>query len=206
MKIKAIGFDYGGVLAGESGVFFGEQIADALGITFERYKEVYFRHNKPVQRGEWTWKELWAHFLDDIGQPEKLPEIMHISDDYGKRLHTIEPKMLKLVDEVRELGFKTGLLSNNSKENGDKFRARGIDDHFDIFHVSEETGLVKPEPQAFKHFAECLGIELGELVFIDDSPKSLSTSDECGYTPILFETYEKLKTQLAELGVLPSKN
>ncbi len=81
-------------------------------------------------------------------------------------------------------------------------REKGLDKHFDVFHISAETALVKPEPDAFKHLANELGVEIKELVYIDDSEKSLSTSKECGFTPVLFESYEQLVNDLTRLDVL----
>jgi hypothetical protein len=39
------------------------------------------------------------------------------------------------------------------------------------------------------------------MAFIDDAEKSLSTAQEVGFVPILFETYEKLRYQLTERGI-----
>ena len=63
------------------------------------------------------------------------------------------------------------------------------------------SGYVKPEPKAFNTFIKDLGVAMDELVFIDDSEKSLSTAKECGYTPILFKSYEQLIAALQQLGI-----
>jgi HAD superfamily hydrolase (TIGR01509 family) len=202
MKYKAIGFDYGGVIAGKTGVSFGQEVSKALGIGFEKYKEVYFKHNKKVNVDGMPWPEFWRIYLDEIGQPEKHAEIMAISAEYQRLLDVINPEMVKLVDGIREAGYKVGLLSNNSQAGGDKMRAEGLDKHFDVFHISEETGFMKPQPEAFNKFAQDLGVAPEELVFIDDSEKSLSTAAVCGFTPVVFESCEKLKKQLKVLNIL----
>ena len=201
-KFKAVGFDYGGVIAGKTGVAFGQEVSAAVGISFEQYKEVYFRHNKKVNIEGMAWPEFWRIFLDDIGQPDKLSAVIGVGDRYRELLNVINPEMVALVDKVREAGYKTGLLSNNSHEGGDRMRAEGLNKHFDVFHISEETGFMKPQPEAFDAFAKDLGVKHSELVFIDDSEKSLSTAQGLGFTPLLFESYEKLMNQLKQLGVL----
>jgi HAD superfamily hydrolase (TIGR01509 family) len=127
---------------------------------------------------------------------------MAINDRYKKLLEVVNSDMVALVDQVRDAGYKTGLLSNNSREGGDKMRAKGLDKHFDVFHISEEKGFMKPQTEAFDQFAQELGVRHEELVFIDDSKKSLSTAEACGFTPVLFESYEQLKKQLKELNIL----
>ena len=63
------------------------------------------------------------------------------------------------------------------------------------------TGFVKPVQKAFTHLADELGAPINELIFIDDTPKSLSSALEVGFTPILFTGYEQLLNDLANLGI-----
>lgn len=80
------------------------------------------------------------------------------------------------------------------------YHAIGFD--YDTVDISEETGIVKPEPAAFQHLADGLGIKVNELIFIDDNASSLRKAPEIGYAPILFESAVQLRTELVELGVL----
>jgi putative hydrolase of the HAD superfamily len=200
MSYKAIGFDWGGVINGKPGKFFGQKVSVLLGTTHEKYLEAYFHHNKKINRGEVTWEELWSLVLTELGQPEKVQEVMKISQEFNA--DSLNQDVLGLVDKLRASNYKVGLLSNNTNEKATMMRKKGLDKHFDVFHISAETALVKPEPEAFQHLANDLGVEIDELVFIDDSEKSLSTSKECGFTPILFESYEQLVSELTKLGIL----
>lgn len=125
---------------------------------------------------------------------------MKLSQDFSA--DDLNQNVLDLVDKLHNLGYRTGLLSNNSREKASMMRAEGLDSHFDVFHISAETGYVKPEPEAFSYLADELGVDLNELVFIDDSENSLSTAADCGYTPILFESYDQLARELTELGII----
>lgn len=200
MTYKAVGFDWGGVLNGKPGKFFGLRVSELLGTTHERYLEAYFHHNKKINRGEVTWEELWSLVLTELGQPDKVQEVMKISREFNS--DNLNQDVLDLVDKLRESGYKVGLLSNNTHEKAALMREKGLDKHFDVFHISAETSLVKPEPEAFQHMADELSVSINELVFIDDSEKSLSTSQECGFTPILFESYGQLVSELKKLGIL----
>lgn len=198
---RAIGFDYGGVLAGEPGPEFSANVARMLGIDMARYRESYFKFNKRVNRGEISWPELWRLFLEDLGLNERYDELMNMSNAYHARLKDPKPEMLRLVDSLRAKGYRLGLLSNNTESMATYIDSQGVAAHFNVVHVSALTKLVKPEVRAFTYFAECLGVVPEDLIFIDDSEKSLSTANEAGYTPVLFSGYDQLVDQLRNLGI-----
>lgn len=205
MSIKAVGFDYGGVIGGvgSNGLNFTRQICEILGVDEPTYKDVYFGMNYKINTGEIeSWHEFWKLFVDKIGKPEKYDAVVNLSNEADKHLQVIDEKMLGLADRLRTVGYKVGLLSNNTVENAKKMRHQSIDKHFDVFHISAETKLMKPSPQAFEYLAEELGVRPNEMAFIDDAEKSLSTADEVGFKPVLFESYDKLEEQLTKLGVL----
>lgn len=199
-RYKAIGFDWGGVLNGQPGKVFGQQMAKLLGVTHEQYLTAYFHHNKKINRGEIDWPQLWALVLGELGKLDKLPKAIALAE----ATHRLSPnqKVINLVDKLKAAGYKVGLLSNNTDEKAAQIRATSLQTHFDVFHISSETGYVKPEPETFNHFAKALGVKLEELIFIDDAEKSLSTAKECGYTPILFDSYDQLVSELEKLKIL----
>lgn len=199
MKYAAIGFDWGGVLNGQPGKVLNQQICEFLGVSSEQLLRTYFKYYKKVNRGQMTWDEIWTAVSTDLGHPEKARQVVKMS--YEAHEDNLNPKMLDLVANLKNQGYKVGLLSNNSQDKADLMREKGLDKLFDVMDVSVETGLVKPEPAAFRHLADGLGVKLEELIYIDDSPNSLSTAEICGYTPILFESYEQLVTELQRLGV-----
>ncbi len=200
MKYKAIGFDYGGVLVGEPAGGFREEVTELLDISVDKYKSLYFEHYKEMNRGGMTWEQLWSTILNELEQSDKLPSIMKISERYFPAERETDPLILSLIESLKDKGYKTGILSNNSKENAEVMR-RDFASYFDVIHVSAETGFVKPEPAAFRHFADALGVELTGLVFIDDAENSLKTARECGFQDILFTDYAHLKSSLKKLDI-----
>lgn len=202
MKYKAIGFDYGGVINGKPGSYFNNAICQLLDITEENYKRVYFSHNRKFNAGKpISERELWALVLADLDRSDQLDNVMKFVADMRVAKQTNQ-EVLELIDTLRAKGYKTGLLSNNNQQAADKMRADGLDKHFDVFIVSAEVGVMKPDPEIFNLFAERLGVTLPELVFIDDSKRSLSAAEECGFEPVLFESYEQLVQSLNKRGIL----
>lgn len=199
MVYKAIGFDWGGVINGKPGKYFGLSISSMLGISEADYLKVYFSHNKDFNRGTIDEKELWNRILTDLGMLEKSSEVTAFLAD-AKKI-SINQNVLDLIDTLKHNGYKVGLLSNNTIEGGNQIRAHGIDKHFDVFHISAETGFVKPEAESFVHLATALKVKTSELIFIDDSSKSLDSSDTVGFLPILYDNYDQCIQTLSELGI-----
>jgi HAD superfamily hydrolase (TIGR01509 family) len=201
MTFKAVGFDNGGVLRGQPEGNFTSKAVKLLGINEQAFSDAYHRYSRKPNLDEITWEELWRLVLVDLGKPEKLSELLRIDAEfYGEA--TVNGPVIAIVDQIRANGYKTGLLSNNNSALLEEIQQNGIINHFDVINISAITGLVKPAVEAFAHFAKDLGVQLDELVYIDDSKRSLGTAVECGYTPILFENAKQLATDLQKLGLI----
>ncbi len=199
MSIKAIGFDYGGVVAGIPGPEFERQAVGLLGVDLETFKSAYFEFNHLMNNNVLSRDEFWKKVVEELGRPEKFSELIGFIDSLPQHLINIE--IIELSDRLRGNGYKTGLLSNNTLETAQKFRASGLAAHFDAAVFSAEIGVSKPNPQAFKIFCERLGVAPAEMAFIDDTEKSLTGAAAVGFSPILFTGYEALIQALRAKGV-----
>jgi epoxide hydrolase-like predicted phosphatase len=195
---KAIGFDYGGVLNNSKPIMPG--IAEITGMSVDEIRNYYLQHNHLANAGNMSYEDLWTKVMTDLGHADKAERVV----DHLHKQHTIEMNqdMLALLDELRAQGYKTGLLSNNTKENGAKLRAEGLDKYFDVFIISGEVGLQKPSPEIFHLLCKELEVSPEELIFTDDSPSSLRQADEIGYYPILFKNYAQFRAELVVLKVI----
>jgi putative hydrolase of the HAD superfamily len=199
MNFKAIGFDYGGVIAGISSAEFYSRIINFLNVDPQIFKEVYYKFNKLVNTNVLTPADFWKKILEELNISNKYDELIKFVQ--GLPIE-IDEQVLGLVDQLKTNGYKIGLLSNNTLDAAKQFRDTGFANHFDVALVSAEIGFSKPDPKAFQIFADRLGVEVGELIFIDDTEKSLSTAKEVGYYPILFTDYESLIEKLKSIGII----
>ncbi|MFA6354368.1 MAG: HAD family phosphatase [Candidatus Paceibacterota bacterium] len=198
-KIKAIGFDYSGVIAGWPSSLFDKKICEILNITIEKFHETYFKINYLINNKSLSKGDFFRELLDKLGKPEKYEDVMSFLKSIPE--HQVNQEVLNLVDELKKSGYKIGLLSNNTIEAADQMRAYGLDKHFDAFVVSGEIGFMKPDPQAFRVFFEKLGFLPSESIFIDDTAKNLLRAKEIGFHPILFTDCKNLVEELNKLGV-----
>jgi len=200
MSIKAVTFDYGGVIVGTPSSDFNARICAIIGISEDKFLEEYFKINHRLNKEGITLKQLFTDLLIILGKEDRQDEVMAALENSFLKDKTINEPVLNLIKKLKSSGYKTAILSNNTVENAKNMRTQ-LSDYFDAILVSMEIGAQKPEPAAFEQLFTALGVSPEETVFIDDSTKSLSTAIEIGYHPILFRSFEDLHSQLIKLGV-----
>ncbi|MDP1760258.1 MAG: HAD family phosphatase [Candidatus Woesebacteria bacterium] len=199
MIYKAIGFDYGGVIAGPTGSKFSEAICALFNITKEKFREVYFRHNTILNDGDMTYTELWTIFAQEIGQPEKTEDLLKLVAEWPT--HRINEDVLELTQKLKNAGYKIGMLSNNNFANKEIMLKGGLEKIFNPLLISSEIKASKPWPEAYKIFAEKMGFPPEEIIFIDDGERNIINAREFGFTGIVFINYKSLIAELSDLGV-----
>lgn len=199
MKFLAVGFDYGGVLAGISGSEFERRASKLLNVDTQIFKDTYFKFNHLLNNNILSTEDFWKKVTAELKSGNKYEELMKFIK--GLPTHKINEQMLGLVDKIKNNGYKTGLLSNNTIEAESKVHGARLADHFDAVVVSAEIGYSKPNPKIYEIFIERLGVKAKELIYIDDTTRSLETSKGVGFYPILFKNYKSLLTRLKKIGI-----
>ncbi|OGN12511.1 MAG: hypothetical protein A3C71_01940 [Candidatus Yanofskybacteria bacterium RIFCSPHIGHO2_02_FULL_43_15c] len=199
MNFKAIGFDYGGVIAGIPGPEFEKMVISLLGVELRTFQDVYFEFNHLMNNNVLSPEDFWKKVTEELGVSDKHGDLMKFIKELPH--HEINEQVLDLVDKLRASGYKTGLLSNNTMVAANRFREAGLVNHFDTVVVSAEIGYSKPHPKAFEIFIERLGVMAVELIFIDDTEKSLTVAKEIGFHPVLFTSYGSLLHTLESIGI-----
>ena len=107
---------------------------------------------------------------------------------------------MRLLEELHEGDTRIALLSNAGFDFGDPFRFAPFGTLFERVFVSAELGLLKPEPEIYRHIARELDIELGRMVFIDNKAVNVDGATALGVTGHVFTGVEGLRTFLASLA------
>lgn len=199
--IKAVVFDFGGVIHTWGTGDINQELADAINIPLHVFKEEYFKvnHRSNVQNipREEMILEIVRHFTDE----EKVQEdALSILRKYMS-MTTTNTELLALIPIIRRR-FKTAILSNATSDLRVTLQSLKIENLFDEIVISSEIGYQKPHKEAFDIVFKRLGVLPQETIFIDDSEKSLEKAEEIGYTAILFKNNTQLKKDLEKLGVL----
>ena len=110
-----------------------------------------------------------------------------------------------LVRELREAGFGCHLATNQDDLRASYMRARmGYDELLDRCFYSCEVGAAKPDEEFFRRVAAELGVELRELVFVDDTLENVDAARSCGLPAVFWhhrDGVDALRDRLAEHGV-----
>ena len=202
-QIKAIGFDFGGVIGGDPNIGheFTKASANLLGINTDEWRKAYFALNDLINTGKKSKRDFWLRFIEEFNQVDKIDQVLAQDLAMAQRYLVVNQQVISLIDQLREKGYKVGLLSNASGEVADNIKKLDLAGHFDSFLFSAEIGVQKPDIAAFEYLAKSLGVNLANLIFVDDSDMSLRTAIDGNFTPILFESYEKLVADLKALDI-----
>ncbi len=198
--IKAIAFDYGGVIEIKDGDII-QEIASYLQIAKSDWQNVYFTVNHLSNIGNMSWRETATLVAQKLGATDA--QILHIQDlikEDGKT-RKVNLELVGIIENLRKNKYKIALLSNNVTELRQRLVNKNISSLFDEIIISAEVGHQKPSPEIFEILFKKLGVKNNEVAFIDDTEKSLEGAEKIGYIPLLFKTNKKLKEDLEKLGV-----
>lgn len=195
--IKAIAFDYGGVIELREGDLFKE-IVQYLNVTRKDWDRIYFslNHLNMVKKGEEVLALVAKEFhASDI----QISYIKNLTIEHSKKDKKINEELINIIKELKKKNYKIALLSNNSIELRQKLTDQNIIDLFDTIVISSKVGHLKPKPEIFEVLFDELGVHSNEVIFIDDTPQSLLNANDIGYTPLLYTNNEKLKKDLLNI-------
>jgi len=182
--IRAVLFDFGGVLA-EEGFGHGlealarEQDLAVEDITAEGMRAVY---DSGFVLGCGTAADFWALMRKRTGlQGDDADLTARILDGF-----IVRPWMLQLAERLRSRGYVTGILSDQT-DWLDRLDAR---DHFyrlfEPVYNSYYLGKGKRDPSLFTDVAADLGLAPATILFIDDNPGNVARAESMGWQAILY--------------------
>ncbi len=101
----------------------------------------------------------------------------------------IRPEMRALIDERMAAGHPVAILTNDLTH----FHPQTWVDRISILHEVDHlidlshTDYLKPDPRAFEVAAAILGLEPGEILFVDDQPVNLDGARAAGKHHVHFD-------------------
>jgi len=197
-KIKAIIFDWGGVLCEETALGLISYFSQALKVAPEPLVRA-FRPFLPVfQKGEISEDDLWQGMAAAL----KI-ERLHNPSLWGEALRAIyapKEEMFSLASLLKEKGYLVGLLSNAEQAAMAFFYEQGYA-MFDAAVFSCAEGTRKPEQRIYEIALERLNVKAHEAIFIDDRADFIAGAQRLGIHTILFDDLEQVRRDLASFAV-----
>jgi len=150
-----------------------------------------------AEMDEFGGKEVWRRVLEHFGIEEDIDGIIEGMIALKQEM----PETLALVKALRAK-VKTAYFTNYNRDYWAVIAERfDLEPYFDWGLVSYQAKTRKPAPEGFRIILEHFGVKPEEVVFTDDSAANLVEAAKLGINTIHFTGVEKLKEELAKLGV-----
>jgi HAD superfamily hydrolase (TIGR01509 family) len=110
--------------------------------------------------------------------------------------------MQELLAELRDAGFSMHALSNYPEWYRLIEERLGLSRYIAWSFVSCDTGVRKPDPQAFLVAVRTLGVDPGDCIFVDDREGNCRAARSVGMDAILFRDAGTLRAELVARDLL----
>jgi putative hydrolase of the HAD superfamily len=192
--LRAVVFDFGGVLAEEGFVLGLKRIGQEFGIGEKRALDAGERlvQSSGYVRGQASEAEFWEAFRAETGisaQDRILRKA--ILDGF-----TLRPRMLDLAEWLRKRGLKVAILSDQTDWLEALNRKTPFLWRFDLVHSSFRTGRTKADDQTYIRLLADLGLQGPEVLFVDDRPSNLARAARFGIRIVLCEDPETAEAEI----------
>ncbi|MCK4480128.1 MAG: HAD family phosphatase [Candidatus Lokiarchaeota archaeon] len=215
-KIRHFIFDFGGVLIERTFVLKNllDIIETDLNISIPRDENSYIRK---VKRGLSSGRITTQKFLQKLFEkyyypfqktdgalPPKKVNVEYYVElwfDLYSQVTNLSLDMAEIIERLHQADYTVSLMSNTHDIHAKSNFLKGFYDIFDNVFLSNEIGLIKPDMDKYKYVLKKLDTKPKKCVFIDDKIQNLVPARELGIIVIRFESFEKFKNQLKELGI-----
>ncbi len=181
--IKAVIFDWGGVIAPNPHGGWVNVLADMLGSTVnDLLPHWHAAEYEKFSSGLIDEAQFWAQFEKSYGKP--LPNNLNRVWIDGSALQPWEDAM-EFIDKIHSRGIITAILSNTVKPLSLRIHQEALYDGFHTVVLSDEVGLCKQDENIYRLVLERLVLRVDECLYIDDLPKNLVPANQLGMKTIL---------------------
>lgn len=116
-------------------------------------------------------------------------------EDFVKRARgadpaaVIRPEAVAAIDAAAAAGCRLAVLSNElDLFYGADFRARlPLLERFDVIVDATHTGILKPDPRAYRECLDALGMAAADAVFVDDQMRNVRGAQAVGLPAVHFD-------------------
>jgi epoxide hydrolase-like predicted phosphatase len=197
--IEAVLFDFAGVITSSPWAAFAAAGGGSMELLVGPYDEDTDHPWHRLERGEIAIKE-WATEVQAHGEAAGVEiDFSPLAGLLGEM--ELHHQVVERVRELRDAGYRTGLITNNVREGSATWRAMlPLDELFDVVVDSSEVGMRKPNPAIFHHALELLGgLEPSRAVFLDDSPGNVVGARAAGLHAIEVHDPDEALAELTQL-------
>jgi putative hydrolase of the HAD superfamily len=145
-----------------------------------------------LEAGELAEREYWRiraeEALRAAGEPGGVREFM-TATLAGPEEEVIRPEARALLADASAAGIRTGILSNELRLfHGEEWMARmSVLAAVDVVVDASDTGILKPDPLAYRLALDRLGLPVHAVVFVDDQLPNVEGARRVGLMAVHFD-------------------
>jgi putative hydrolase of the HAD superfamily len=200
LALRAVVFDYGIVLTGPPDATAWANMLRITGLPEERFHSLYWIDRPALDEGKLTGLGFWQKLLREAELP---PDHAEELNRWDARLWTVEnPIMVAWQLKLKQRGLLTAILSNIGADVlASVERTFDWIHHFDVLVWSYQLGIVKPDPEIYRHTLRELGTNPEETLFIDDRRPNVEAARALGIQALEYSSVDQLREELIAAGL-----
>lgn len=200
-RVKAVVFDFGGVMTTTTMPERVKPIVDGLGLPWSAIEAGFGRYRRLMDASLISMEAMYDLIFADAAiavEPAALAKI--VEEDVASFLYRNE-RTLAWIRELKRQGYKIGILSNMSEDFAIRFRATFPDfiAEADAVVLSGEERMFKPQRRIYDLVAARLGLPSDALVFIDDAETNCEGARAAGWQAIRFVSNDQVESDFARI-------
>lgn len=196
--IKAVIFDWGGVLLYNPSIGPKEYCAKKLRVNESKFIEIYDKYEPDFQKGKINESNFWKKIYENLGI--SIPKSNILWNNILEETYKNNDQVINIAKGLKKQGYKIGYLSNTEIPALDFFKKQNYD-FLDVLVFSCLEGYVKPEKEIYEIILNKLEVKPEEAIFIDDKEIHTEGAKKLGINTILFTNAENLTKELQDYNI-----
>ena len=203
MPPKFLYFDLGNVLLNFDHRLACRQMGEVAGVPEQVVWDVVFEGDleERYESGQVDDRGFYEAFCSQTGSRPDYNALLRA----GSEIFRANGPILPIVSHLDAAGYPMGILSNTCPGHWSYCRAPGryhwLHDCFDVFALSYQIGVCKPDPKIFRAAAELASVRPQDIFYVDDIAGHVSAAQAAGFDAVQYTTPARLAADLRERGV-----
>jgi putative hydrolase of the HAD superfamily len=202
--VRAVIFDFGGVLCFHPTEDRFARIAELLNIPTLRLLEIFWAHRIEYDAGLLDSRAYWTQVAAAAGKPLDGALLARLGQLEIELWNNFDRRVFAWAAHLQSNGVRTAMLSNLPRSLGEALLATPrLLDPFDHLTLSYRLKIVKPEAAIYHLAAQGAGVAPGEALFLDDKLENVEGARAIGMQAEVYTTWEAFLDEAAGRYKLP---
>jgi len=194
-RIKAVIFDWGGVLIDDPRPALMQYCAKAFNVPVNVYIQIHDKYLEDFQKGLIEEQIFWEMVCKGLNKPKPIQNSLW--GDAFRAAYSPRAEVFSFAAKLHNKGYKTALLSNTELPAMQFCRELGYD-MFNELIFSCAEGAAKPEKKIYQIAVDKLNLLPEQAVLIDDKAEFINGAQQAGLNGIVFKNLNQIKKELAQ--------